>query len=219
MTVLHRNDPSRAPLTGNIKVTREDWLAQARDLLISHGVTQVKILLLAEAMGVSRSSFYWYFKDRAELLGALLDSWATDNSAGILAMAARPAPTITAAVCNIFRCVIEPDLYNMPADFAVRAWARSDADVAAKVAHTDAMRLDALSQMFARHGFDPREAETRAYVLYYMQIGYDFAMQDEPVATRIARIPHYLQVFTGQVPRAEEVAEITALGHRYWRER
>ena len=218
MTLLHRDDPSRDPLLGNVKVTREDWLTQARDLLIAEGVDRVKIQPLAEAMGVSRSSFYWYFKDRRDLLQALLDAWAEENSAGILAMAAKPAETITEAVCNIFRCVIDPSLYNMPADFAVRAWARSDAQVAARVAETDAKRLSALSAMFARHGYDAPEAETRAYVLYYMQIGYDLAVQDEPIATRIARIPEYLHVFTGQAPRASEIEAITALGRQFWRD-
>lgn len=217
MSLLHRDDPTRDPLIGNVKVTREDWLTQARDMLVARGIAHVKIQPLAEAMGVSRSSFYWYFKDRGDLLQALLDAWAEGNSAGILAMAARPAETITQAVCNIFRCVIEPELYDMHADFAVRAWARSDADVAARVAETDGRRLAALSAMFARHGYDAPEAETRAYVLYYMQIGYDLAVQDEPIETRIARIPEYLHVFTGQTPRQSEIDAITTLSQQHWK--
>lgn len=218
MTLLHRDDPGREPLGGNIKVTREDWLAQARDVLIAQGVDQVKILPLAERMRVSRSSFYWYFKDRAALLDALLEAWAKGNSAGLLAMAAAPAPTITAAVCNVFRCVANPELYNMPADFAVRGWARTDPRAAARVTETDAVRLAALTDMFARYDYPPAEAETRAYVLYYMQIGYDLAKGDEPRASRMARMPHYLRVFTGRDPMADEVAEITDYTKRFWTE-
>ena len=62
--VLHRDDPSAEPLVGNVKVTREDWLNVAMDVLITDGVEQVKVLALAERMQVSRSSFYWYFKSR-----------------------------------------------------------------------------------------------------------------------------------------------------------
>ena len=218
MTLLHRDDPSRDPLIGNVKVTREDWLTQARELMIAHGIDRVKIQTLAEAMGVSRSSFYWYFKDRDDLLHALLETWAEENSAGILAMAAKPAETITEAVCNIFRCVIDPALYNMPADFAVRAWARSDTQAALRLAETDTKRLAALTTMFARHGYPAPEAETRAYVLYYMQIGYDLAVRDEPIDTRIARIPEYLHVFTGQSPRASEIEAITALSRQFWKD-
>ena len=52
--VLHRDDPEAEPLIGNIKVTRDDWLNMGLDLLIRDGVERVKVLALAEAMGVSR---------------------------------------------------------------------------------------------------------------------------------------------------------------------
>ena len=70
--LLHRDDPDKEPLVGNIKVTRQDWLNVAMDVLVSDGVEQVKVLTLGERLGVSRSSFYWYFKSRQELLTALL---------------------------------------------------------------------------------------------------------------------------------------------------
>jgi AcrR family transcriptional regulator len=53
---------------GNVKVTREDWLRVAMDLLVSDGVSEVKVLTIGERLGVSRSSFYWYFKSRKDLL-------------------------------------------------------------------------------------------------------------------------------------------------------
>ena len=55
--VLHRNDPDKEPLTGHIKVTREDWLNVARDTLVNDGVAEVKVLALAERLEVSRSRF------------------------------------------------------------------------------------------------------------------------------------------------------------------
>ena len=45
--------------------------------------------------------------------------------------------------------------------------------------------LQALHAMFARFGYSEIEAETRARVLYYMQIGYDLAQLNEPMETRI----------------------------------
>ena len=60
---------------GNVKVTREDWLTVAMDVLLSDGVEQVKVLTLGDRLSVSRSSFYWYFKSRQHLLDALLDQW------------------------------------------------------------------------------------------------------------------------------------------------
>ncbi len=214
--ILHRDDPEAEPLVGNIKVTRDDWLNVAMDVLISDGVDQIKVLNLAERMAVSRSSFYWYFKSRQELLDALLARWQATNTAALIAMAEAPADTITAAVCNVHRCVVNTDLFDTALDFAVRDWARKSGKVRRALDLSDARRLEALHAMFARYGYSEVEAETRARVLYYMQIGYDLAQLNEPIATRISMVPHYLYVFTGVEPKPEEVEEFNAYSRRYW---
>ena len=43
--------------------------------LAADGFTALKAEPLAKAMGVSRGSFYWHFKDRAELHAAMLVQW------------------------------------------------------------------------------------------------------------------------------------------------
>ncbi|NOC46618.1 TetR/AcrR family transcriptional regulator [Ruegeria sp. HKCCD7559] len=215
--ILHRDDPEAEPLIGNIKVTRDDWLNVAMDVLISDGVDQIKVLNLAERMAVSRSSFYWYFKSRQELLDALLARWQATNTAALVAQAEAPAETITAAVCNVHRCVVNTDLFDTALDFAVRDWARKSGKVRRMLDQSDARRLKALHAMFARYGYSEIEAETRARVLYYMQIGYDLAQLNEPIEMRLSMVPHYLYAFTGVEPKPEEVEEFSAYSLRTWK--
>ncbi len=214
--ILHRDDPEAEPLIGNVKVTRDDWLNVAMDVLISDGVEQVKVMNLAERMAVSRSSFYWYFKSRQELLDALLARWQATNTAALIAQSELPAETITAAVCNVQRCVVNTELFDTALDFAVRDWARRSGKVRRMLDQSDARRLAALCTMFIRFNYDETEAETRARVLYYMQIGYDLAQLNEPMATRLSMVPHYLYVFTGVEPRPEEVSEFSDYAKRLW---
>ena len=70
--LLHRDNPDKEPLVGHVKVTREDWLNAARDVLVTEGADRVKILPLSNRLGVSRSSFYWYFENQKGLLAAHL---------------------------------------------------------------------------------------------------------------------------------------------------
>jgi AcrR family transcriptional regulator len=205
---LARDDPDREPLVGNIKVTRDDWLDIAQTALIENGVEGVKVQVLGAALGVSRSSFYWYFKSREELLYALLDAWQLTNTAALVSMAESPAATITEAVGNVFRCAINPQLFNTRLDFAVRDWARRSPTVRAILQRSDAQRLAALQAMFGRFGYPELEAIARARILYYMQIGYDDAQLNEPVETRYNLMPAYLVGFTGHEPTGAEVAAL-----------
>ena len=213
--VLHRDDPDRAPLSGNIKVTRQDWLDTAMDMLIQHGVDRVKILTLAEKMGVSRSSFYWYFGSRQDLLDALLEDWQNRNTAAMVGQAEAEAATITGAICNVFRCTANPALFDTALDFAVRDWARRDASVRDILDRSDATREAALKAMFMRFGYPEYEAETRAKVLYYMQLGYDFAGKPEEPEARLARVPEYLKVFAGTDPQPGEVEAFYAYARQF----
>ena len=197
-TVLHRDDPDKDPLVGHIKVTREDWLNAARDVLVNDGVEQVKVQPLGVALGVSRSSFYGYFRDRSDLLDQLLDGWEARNSAPIIDMCALPATNITEAACNFFRCFVDPELFDPGVDFAVREWARRDTAVRRRIDAADAARLKAVIAMFERHGYGPTEADARARILYYMQLGYHALEVREDIETRMERLGPYLEGFTGR---------------------
>lgn len=211
--LLHRDDPDKAPLVGNVKVTREDWLNAAQDVLIADGVAHVKVLALAERMGVSRSSFYWYFKSRRELLDALLETWQQTNTAALVAQANAPAERITGAVANVFKCFLSPANFNNPLDFAVRDWARKSPEVRRILDASDARRLGALQAMFERFGVPEREAQVRAKTLYYMQIGYNDADVQETIANRLSFVGLYMEIFTGRKPDPSDIQLLYDYAH------
>ena len=138
------------------------------------------------------------------------DHWQQTNTAALVSMAEKPAATITESVCNVFRCVINPALFDTRLDFAVRDWARRSATVRRAMEASENQRLAALQQMFDRFGYPDLEAVARARILYYMQIGYDDAQLGEPMAVRNALMPAYLVGFTGQHPKPEEVTALRA---------
>ncbi len=204
-TLLHRDDPDKDPLVGHVKVTREDWLNVARDILVSDGVAEVKVLAIGERLGVSRSSFYWYFESRKDLLNALIDDWEGRNTAVIVEHCARPAQTITEAVCNFFCCFLDPGLFDQGLDFAVREWSRRDGRVRKRIDIADTTRIEAVTAMFRRFGYSRDDADTRARILYFMQLGYHALDQTEPMALRLSRTAGYLRGFTGTDPSADEI--------------
>lgn len=214
--VLHRDDPDKDPLVGHVKVTRQDWLNMARDVLVNEGAGEVKILGLANRMGVSRSSFYWYFKDRADLQSALLEEWEVRNTAQIVSHCQMPAANITETVCNFFRCFVDSTKFDRGLDFAIREWSRRDQAIRARVDGADKSRISGLTTAFAKHGFAAADADARARILYFMQLGYHALEVREDVETRMSRLAPYIRGFTGQEPDPaalnDFLRDVTAMG-------
>ena len=199
---------------GKIKATRDDWLDQALSVLSSEGVESVTVLNLSGRLEVSRSSFYWYFKNRDELLDALLARWEELNTLSIVCQAEAPAASINEAVCNVFRCWINPAIFDPRLDFAVREWARRSPKVRRSLDRSDNERTAAIQAMFERFGYRDREALVRARVLYYMQIGYYALDIREPMEERLNLAPRYLEAITGVLPSAADLASFLAYATR-----
>ena len=202
--------PERSALLGNVKATRGDWLTGALRVLAIEGVGRVTVLNLSDRLGVSRSSFYWYFKNRDELFDALLARWEELNTRAIVTQAGAPAVSINEAVCNVFRCWIDPEIFSPRLDFAVREWARRSAKVRKALDRSDSDRTAAIKAMFERFGYRDEDALVRARVLYYTQIGYYALDIKEPMEARLKLTPHYLETFTGARPRDEDLASLRA---------
>lgn len=209
-SVLHRDDPKKDPLVGHVKVTRQDWLNLARDVLVTEGIGEVKILSLANRMGVSRSSFYWYFKDRAHLQSALLEEWETRNTAEIVAHCQMSSANATETVCNFFRCFVVAAKFDRGLDFAIRAWSRHDQRLRSPLDQADQIRITALTTAFMRHEFALEDADARARILYFMQLGYHALEVQEDKDTRMSRLAPYIRGFIGQDPDPAAMAAFLA---------
>ncbi len=190
------------------KATRQDWIDVAVASLNDERIDQLRVLHLAGRLGVSRSSFYWYFESPDELRSELLTLWE-HNTTSIVERSQRATQTVVEAVLGVFECWADRRLYSSALDLAVRDWGRRDEKIAARVADADHVRLDALTEMFARHGFAPPEALVRARLLYHSQVGYYALGTTEPLSDRMISLPYYLEAMAGARPTATELATFT----------
>ncbi len=173
------------------------WIDIAYDTLISRGVEAVRIQPLAKQLHLSRTSFYWFFKDRDALLEALIQRWREKNTGNLIQQTHEYAETITEGVLNLFDCWLDKHLFDDAFEFAMRNWALQCDQVKQDIEEADQRRLAAIRQMFERHGFSQCEADIRARTIYLTQIGYVSMRTHESLEVRMARIPEYIKVFTG----------------------
>ena len=192
------------------KGSREFWLDGAYAILVEAGINAVKVMPMAKAMGVSRTSFYWHFEDREALLEALISRWKQQNTANLVAQTNIFAETITEAVFNLFDCWIDARLFDAKLDFAVRNWAQTSNQLKNSFEEADQERITAIREMFSRFDFPPQQAQTRARTVYYTQMGYIAMMVDEAMTQRLKNMPAYVEIYTGQFPTPTQIARFMA---------
>ncbi len=190
--------------------TPDLWLDAAYQLLVEGGVEAVKVMPLAERLGLSRTSFYWHFPDREALLAGLVDRWKAKNTGNLVARCEAPAATITEAMLNLFDCWYDDALFDSRLEFAMRTWSLTDPSVAAAMNEADAVRVAAITALFRRFGYSEAEADTRARTLYLTQVGYIAVRSEESLEVRLGRNPAYVLTFCGVAPTAAEVAAFNA---------
>lgn len=196
--------------TSGWRGSREVWLEAAKTAFLESGIDAVKIQPLATRLTLSRTSFYWFFKDRAAILDALLESWDAKNTGALVAACEAYAETVAEAVLNVIGVFLDESRFEPRFDFAIRGWAHQSEAVMARVAAADEARLAAIRAMFGRFGFDAGEADVRARTVYLVQIGYISMQVEESLATRMARIPAYVKTYCGQAPTEPELARFHA---------
>lgn len=190
--------------------SREGWLEAAYAALVREGIDAVKILPLAEQLKLSRTSFYWFFQNRDELLAALADMWEARTTRPLTAATRDYAETETEAMLNVIGCFLRPETFDAKLEFAMRGWGLTDPAIMARIARADAERLAALTDMLIRWGHAPDDADVRARTVYLVQIGYISMRVEETLEARLARIPHYVTIYTGRPPEPREIARFRA---------
>lgn len=196
--------------TSRQRGSEEAWLRGACALLKEAGVEAVKVMPLAQRLGLSRTSFYWHFKDRDALLEALVRRWEERNTGQLVARCEAYAENICEAMFNLFDCWLDDALFDAGLDLAIRNWARNDPALQERLDRADARRKAAIEAMFTRFGYARAEAEVRAMTVIYTQIGYISMRVSEDRAARIARMPAYVEVFTGVKPSDSDIRRFLA---------
>lgn len=203
MTLTPRPPPAE-------RLTRDDWISAARKSLIKGGVASIKVENLARQIGVTRGSFYWHFRDRNDLLRSLLQAWKQANTDPFRRVMHLHAGKPVYQLAEFFCIWLRPSEFDPDYDSAVRDWARVSTAAAQLVRQVDEARLDLLRALFQGLGFPKLEADIRARVMYYHQVGYYALRLKETMDYRRSVFPTYFKVLAG-VPIPAEYLDDTGV--------
>jgi AcrR family transcriptional regulator len=185
----------RKPKSGALQ--KQDWVTAARKLLIKRGIANVKVEPLADAMAVTTGSFYWHFSGRQELYDALLKDWYDTNTAPLIEAVKTAGSDPRRQYLAFFGVwVLERD-FDPKYDQAIRDWARTSKKVADVLREVDDARIRLLLEIFENFGYAGLDAEMRARVTYYHQVGYYAMHVKELRERRLELAPYYADILTG----------------------
>jgi AcrR family transcriptional regulator len=188
------------------QLQRFDWLLKALEIFVAEGIDAVRITRLAEDLGVTRGSFYWHFKNREDLIDALVSYWKDKNTAAIT-QSVNQATSLAAGIFSFFETCIDSAHFDPRLDLALREWARRSTKVRKLVDREDQARIDALCGFYDRFDYAMPDALIRARVLYYSQIGFYALEVRESLATRLGYTEAYFECFTGRQLKAAEAGK------------
>ena len=164
-------------------------------------------MTLARRLNLTRTGFYWFFEDLADLHAAMIARWESKNTGNLVAMCRKEATSVSRALFNLMDCWLDRSLFDAPLDLAIRNWGRTNSALQAKIDRADTERIAAVSQIFARFGYSKEQSEVRGMTVIYTQIGYISMDVRENRAERLARVQHYVELFTGERATVAEVQD------------
>jgi AcrR family transcriptional regulator len=189
---------------------QRDWVVAARKLLIRRGIANVKVEPLAQAMKVTTGSFYWHFTGRQALHDALLKDWYDTNTAPLYEAVKSAGSDPRKQYLAFFGVwVLERD-FDPRYDQAIRDWARTSTRVAGLLREVDDTRIKLLIEIFENFGYSGLDAEMRARVTYYHQVGYYAMHVKEMRERRLELAPFYADILTGH-PWMHELTSVEAI--------
>ena len=149
------------------RVSKAQWLEMALEVLETDGIAGVRIEVLAKRLAISKSGFYWHFRNREHLLKDMLDYWSRELTDVIAANPQMLTLDPKSRITRTAEMILEHDLARY--EIAIRQWALQDAVAARAVRKVNRIRLDFLSMAFSELGFTGNDLDMRTmlFVCYH----------------------------------------------------
>ncbi|MGB0257270.1 MAG: TetR/AcrR family transcriptional regulator [Coraliomargarita sp.] len=176
------------------RVTKDQWLQAALDTLVEEGVEALRIERLAKRIGISRSGFYWHFKDSDDLRKEIVEYWAFEYTEKIINLLDEMPMDAQQKLQYTAQQVIKNELATY--EIAMQTLAKTDPTLLPRINDVYQFRLDFVYRCFKELGFTGVELElrTRVFVVYasYELVFPTFGTREE----LMEQIPKHIELFT-----------------------
>ncbi|HET9104462.1 MAG TPA: TetR/AcrR family transcriptional regulator [Solirubrobacteraceae bacterium] len=161
------------------RTPRTRWIDAGLDALARGGPDAVRIESLAQALGVTKGGFYWFFENRGALLHELLDTWEHTLVDRVIERVESDGGDAHSKLRRLFALAGSGETRSLlRAELAIREWARHDDGVGQRLRRVDNRRMDYMRALYAPLCRDPGDVEARCLTSMALFIGSHFIEAD-----------------------------------------
>ncbi|MBM3783517.1 MAG: TetR/AcrR family transcriptional regulator [Acidobacteria bacterium] len=151
-------------------LTREDWIEAAIDQLAVAGFDGLAVEPLARKLHVSKGSFYWHFRDRGDLISAVLAAWKSRGFTSVIARLSAIAGPRERLAALIDAAWTAPARLRAESAIVSAALA-GDRKAIPVVREVTSGRLAYIRAIYAEMGLSPEQAASWALTAYSAYAG------------------------------------------------
>ena len=156
------------------RLGRNDWVLAGYRALVRGGIGGVKVEAVARELGATKGSFYWHFKDLAELHQTMLELWeALATTAITAAVRASDKDPVGKLLLLVDMVSVRPDAVygGVEIEPALRDWGRTDPRARTFMERVDRQRLNDVAGFLRDAGVAEAELLPKAQLIYAAVIG------------------------------------------------
>ena len=191
-----RNTRKDAARSGTVpaRLSKEEWLARALEALGKKGAGELTIESLARQLGVTKGSFYWHFKDRADFFRQLIEYWDEHFTQTVIVEISSQGGPPEERLLELMRLVLTKrlDRFEMP----VRAWVQQNPALAPLLRKVDRHRISFVRRLFLEMGFDEDTADMRTRIFLTYMISQRFLLSPTAGSKQFADLHKRAAFFT-----------------------
>jgi AcrR family transcriptional regulator len=176
------------------RLSREEWLARALEVLGKKGASELTVESLAQKLGVTKGSFYWHFKNRDNFFRQLIEYWDINFTQTVIAEISGLNVPPEERLLELMRLVLSKRLDRL--EMPVRAWAQQNPALAPLVRRVDRHRISFVRSLFLEMGFDEDEAEMRTRIFLTYMITQRFLLPSTAGSKQFADLRKRAAFFT-----------------------
>ncbi len=151
-------------------VTKEEWIEKGICYFAVGGAEALLIEKMARELGCSKSSFYWYFGDRAQFLRCIVDEWVRRATYEIM-----QSSLMEPSVDNRIKVVLTSMFsFHSGQDFVyyLRRLGQENSQYGELLEQVEQQRIHFMTSLLLERGYSLEQASSLALVIYHFYLGW-----------------------------------------------